>query len=227
MEFTLDWLLLALSALISVAVYSYLYRENMAFRLAEHIIIGSFTGHGLVMAIKNINESAVARVSAGEIVYFIPIILGFLFFTRYLREYDWLQRYPLAVVIGISSAVAARSFIQGWIWKSIQVTVSTPLNNLDAILLVLAMLLAMSYFTFTIKHTGAVGSITRIGRIVILLVFGLTIPFDLVSRLGSATSRLDWMIQNVPYVTAGATLLVLLWIVYELATKGVTEELRM
>jgi len=67
MEFTLDWLLLALSALISVAVYSYLYRENMAFRLAEHIIIGSFTGHGLVMAIKNINESAVARVSAGEI----------------------------------------------------------------------------------------------------------------------------------------------------------------
>jgi len=89
------------------------------------------------------------------------------------------------------------------------------------------MLLAMSYFTFTIKHTGAVGSITRIGRIVILLVFGLTIPFDLVSRLGSATSRLDWMIQNVPYVTAGATLLVLLWIVYELATKGVTEELRM
>jgi len=226
MEFTINWMMVTLSVLITVAVYSFLYRENMAFRLAEHVIIGSFTGHALVMAIKNINESAVARVSVGEIGYFIPIILGVLFFTRYIREYDWLQRYPLAVVIGISSAVAARSFIEGWIWKSLQVTISTPLNNLDHILILLAMLIAMSYFTFTIKHTGVVGSITRIGKIVILLVFGLTIPFDLISRLGSITSRLEWMIQAAPYVTAGATLLVLLWIVYDIATKGVTEELR-
>lgn len=225
MEFTLNWMMVTLSALISVAVYSYLYRENMAFRLAEHIIIGSFTGHGLVMAIKNINESAVARISAGEIVYFIPLILGVLFFTRYIREYDWLQRYPLAVVIGISSAVAARSFIEGWIWESILVTVSTPLNNLNSILIILTMLLAMSYFTFTIKHTGVVGSITRIGKIVILLVFGLTIPFDLISRIGSVTSRLEWMIQTTPYVSGGATLLVILWIVYEVATKKVTEDL--
>lgn len=222
MEFTVAWISLAISGILTIAVYSFLYRENFSFRIAEHILIGSFTGHTLVMALKNIKEIGTDRVIGGDVIYVVPLLLGVLFFFRYKREYAWVTRYPLAVLIGITAGVEARARFHGWIWKQLIETISSPLNNLNNIVVFLALVLTISYFTFTIKHTGAVGVAARLGRMMLLLTFGMTIAMDLVSRIGSAVARFDWLFTNIPYVTIASTLVFSIFVIYELAVKKPT-----
>ena len=219
MELTTAWFSMAISGVLSLAVYSFLYRENSAFRFAEHILLGSFTGHTLVMAVKNINETGVARIVSGELVYIIPVILGILLFARYFKDYAWITRYSFAVLIGITAGVEARARFHGWIWKRVTETLSTPLTDLSAIIILVAMLAVMSYFTFTVKHTGAVNIWARIGRGLLLMTFGMTIAMDMISRTGSVTARFSWMIENIPIVSTLGVLVLGAFIVYEF-TQG-------
>ncbi len=223
MELNAVWLSMAISGAITIAIYSFLYRENSAFRIAEHILIGSFTGHTLVMAVKNIQEVGVSRVAGGDLIFIIPILLGVMMFIRYIPQYAWTVRYPLAVLVGVTAGIEARARFHGWIWTQVTETITLPLNNLTNIVIVVSLLAVMSYFTFTVKHTGAVGQWTRVGRLILLLTFGMTISMDLISRLGSVTARFDWLFSNVPYVTAIGALALGAFIVYE-AIQGKSPE---
>jgi len=220
MEFTAAYASMALSTLLTVAIFSFLFRENRVFRLAEHIMIGTFTGHTLLMAIKNIRETGIDKVLSGNTILIIPLLLGILLFTRYSRKYLWIARYPLAVIIGVTAGVTARSEFQGQIWRQLQATVSSPLNNLNAIVIFVALLATISYFTFTIKHTGVVGGWTRFGKNLVLFSFGATAAMEVLTRIGEVTSRVEWLITKTPDVTVIATLVFIAWVVYELYIKN-------
>ncbi len=64
---------------------------------------------------------------------------------------------------------------------------------------------------------------TRLGRIVLLLTFGMTISMDLVSRTGSVIARFDWLFQNIPYVTSAVTLILVAFIAYEMLIQKKSE----
>ncbi|GAH24549.1 unnamed protein product, partial [marine sediment metagenome] len=76
-----------LSVLVSTTLilmmYTILYRENPAFRIGEHIMVGSTVGHAIVLAVFQIRDLAWIKfyegIMTGDLVglaYIIPIILG-------------------------------------------------------------------------------------------------------------------------------------------------------
>jgi hypothetical protein len=215
MEFTVAWLSMAIVGIITIAFYTYLYKDNPAFRLSEHILLGSFTGHTLLMAVKNIQEQGINKAVGGNIIYIIPLLLGVAFFTRYSSEYSWISRYPLALLVGVTAGVAARAEFQGSILISVQDMISTPLNNLDSIIIFVTLIATMSYFTFTIPHKGVFGSWAKIGQTLLLFSFGASASMEFVSRIGAVSARFEWLINKIPEVTVAGGIVVAAWIVYE------------
>lgn len=223
MEFNAAGIALALTGILTLFLFTYLYRENFLFRLAEHIIIGSFTGHAIIMGIKSIQETGVARVTGGDVTYVIPLILGLLFFSSLIKQYAWLARYPLAVGIGVTAAVEASTRFQAYIVKRTIQTISTPLTSINSIIIFLTCLSVLTYFIYTLERKEPLKTSARIGRIALMATFGLTIAFDVASRAGNLTARALWLFETVPDITIVTTVIIAAWIVYENRARIVSQ----
>ena len=123
-----DWKTLGtmIGAAITVAVMSQLYKDNPLFKLAEHMLVGSALGYGLVVTWYSmwVNEiipglqplsqygwralshpmqvaAAAKRPQAlGVWSVILPAILGLAMYSRLSKRYAWISRFPFAVMIG-------------------------------------------------------------------------------------------------------------------------------
>ncbi|UCG54987.1 MAG: hypothetical protein JSV32_01870, partial [Dehalococcoidia bacterium] len=58
--------LIWVSAILTLLVYSFLYKETVLFRFVEHLFIGTATGYFVVMSVKNISDMAITPLLVGE-----------------------------------------------------------------------------------------------------------------------------------------------------------------
>lgn len=111
-----------ISALLTLAVFSYLYRDNVFYKLAESIIVGVSAGYWIVL---NVWEVLIAKVlvkvapgvaryaflpdispdTKPDYIYIIPVVLGCLVFCRLIPRIGWLGRFPLAFVVGMTAGL--------------------------------------------------------------------------------------------------------------------------
>ncbi len=119
------------AALLTLAVYSFLYADSPVFRVAEHLFVGISAAYGAVIvfhqALKvlviwplvalvregllalHLHAYALPKPAENVIVDFrlyllpLPIILGLLIFGRFFRGYEWLSRWPIAFVVGFGA----------------------------------------------------------------------------------------------------------------------------
>ena len=111
-----------ISALLTLAVFSYLYRDNVFYKLAESIIVGVSAGYWIVL---NVWEVMIAKVlvklapgvaryaflpdispdAKPDYAYIIPVVLGSLVFCRLIPRIGWLGRWPLAFVVGMTAGL--------------------------------------------------------------------------------------------------------------------------
>jgi hypothetical protein len=199
---------------MTIGIYTYLYKVNPYWEVASHIFLGAYTGHTLVMAIKTIYDTGVTKILAGDLLSYIPMALGVLLFTRYTKM-QWIMRYPLAVLIGLTSGTITRGYIQALVITPLKQTIASPLNNLNNIIILIGFVLVLAYFTFIVKPSPAYNAVSRVGKIWLMGVFGMSIAQDFLPRVGSVVARFDYLIANVPYQTAIIGIVVLIYILYD------------
>ncbi len=120
-------------AAVTIAIMSQLYKDNPLFKLAEHMLVGSALGYGLVVAwysmwvgqilpavIKPIGTEGLRALSqpirvAAELnmpqmlgvwSIFVPGALGLLMYARLSRKYSYVSRVPYALMIGFGVGMA-------------------------------------------------------------------------------------------------------------------------
>jgi len=129
-----DWKTLGtmIGAAITVAVMSQLYKDNPLFKMAEHMLVGSALGYGLVVAWYSmwVNEiipgieplgqygwrallqpmqvaaEAQRPQALGVWSVILPAILGLAMYSRLSKRYAWISRFPFAVMIGFGVGMA-------------------------------------------------------------------------------------------------------------------------
>lgn len=117
-----------ISALLTLCVFSYLYRDNMFYKLAESIIVGVSAGYWLVNYFWEVLVVKVfVKVTPGIARYalvpdlpedakvdywtLVPVILGCLIFCRLVPKVAWLGRWPLAFVVGTTAGLKLITFL--------------------------------------------------------------------------------------------------------------------
>ncbi len=116
-----------LAAVLTLAIFSFLYKENPVYRLAEYLFVGISAGYGFAMtyflAMKpNLMEPFVIpilqrlHILGGPTLpinwwYIIPTIFALLYLSVITPKYSYLIRLPFAFLLGFGSGMAIpRSF---------------------------------------------------------------------------------------------------------------------
>lgn len=118
---------LILQIFFTLAVLSFLYRDNPIYRFAEHAFVGVAAGYFVVVEFHTVFMPNLVRplrdrglgglleghVNPVELLLLIPAALGLLVFFKFSRKGSWLSRWPMAVVIGVYSGQAILGSAQG------------------------------------------------------------------------------------------------------------------
>jgi len=169
-----------------IAVWSYLYKENIFSRTATTITISISTVHAFMYNYTNAYDMAVKPLLAGDILYIIPIILGLLLFARLSSKYSWLASYSYSVSLGIGTGATLTTLFSSNVAKLIVNTAERPFievgifNQLSGFLLFIGTALAITYWIFTKEATGVFGYGVRTGRWFLMVSIGYLYAEDVV-----------------------------------------------
>ena len=101
-----------IQAALTIALLSIVFKDNGFYKFSEHLYVGLYAGYTVVVTYFNyIRPSSKWVTQDGKYYYLIPVVLGLLIYTRYIRGIQWLARYNMAFVVGVGSGlVLARDF---------------------------------------------------------------------------------------------------------------------
>ena len=202
-----------IAAFLTLCIYSFLYRDNPFYRFAEHLLVGMSVGYIIVLTIyfglipyawTPIKNAVTGEASALGFLTLIPISMGFLFFARLSSRNAWLIRYPIAILMGISSGIMIPNAFQTDIFAQIRGTIA-PYSGIDslsafeiigAILMVIGVVCTLTYFFFSVEHRGPIAGISKVGIAFLMIGFGSAFGNTVMGRVALLIQRVDFLIND-------------------------------
>jgi hypothetical protein len=197
-----------IASILSLAILSFLYKENPFFRAAEHIFLGVANGYLVTFYWHRILVPILFRplFQQGELLLVIPFIIGMLYLTRFIPRISWLVRIPIAIYMGYWTGVLIPATIQAQIIKQVQGTILTAPNfqawNAGTMGIVwsaivfIGVLCTLSYFYFSREHKGVIGVTSRVGIVFVMIGFGAAFGYTVMARVSLLIGKLQYLLGD-------------------------------
>lgn len=198
-----------IAAILTLAIFSFLYKENPFYRFAEHLYVGIANGYAITFYWHRILvPSLFDRVGAAQTplstkVWLIAIaIIGALYFTRFIPKLSWLVRIPIAIVLGYSCGATIPRGIDAQIIRQLKATIITRASfvnwqaGLWAVFILLGVLATISYFFFSTERKGALKPLSYAGIIFIMIGFGASFGYTVMARISLFIGRLQFLLSD-------------------------------
>jgi len=196
------------AGLLTLAVFTFLYRDNPVYKLAEHLLLGISIGYMVVVTWNNTLRDSlfVPLLKENDWWLIIPLVLGLMMFARMFRKTRALVKIPIAVLIGSGAGVAIPAMLSARTMKQMSATVVPLLGqnhmpNITAIIVMLGVLTTLSYFYFSREHKGAVGVSAKTGTYFLMLFFGTTFGYTVMSRMSTFIGRMEFLLTDFLHLT--------------------------
>jgi len=200
---------------LTLFIFSFLYKDNPLFKLAEHLYVGVSVGYTIVKAYDTVIVHLIVKpiFEQGEIALLIPVTIGLLMLTRYVPKAAWMSRYSFAFIVGVGSGLAIPRTISSFILKQVEDTVRpllsmagsegvtfsmnlfNPASNLNAIIILIGVSSVLFYFFFSIEHHGPGKVVARTGIIFLMIAFGAAFGYTVMARMSLLIGRLTDLIE--------------------------------
>jgi len=186
-------------AFVTLALFSFLYKDNPLYKIAEHVFAGLSAGYyfGLIWDTVIVTQLWQPMIG-GKWELIIPGILGLLMFARFWPKYSWVSRVSLAFYMGTASGIFLTSQLHGLVLKQMQATM-LPLFNGDGfgaaaltIIVLIGVISTLAYFYFSKEHTGALGVTAKVGIWFIMISFGAHFGYTVMGRVVQFLAS-DWI----------------------------------
>jgi hypothetical protein len=203
---------LLVAAGLTLALYSFLYKDNPFFKAAEHIYVGVGLGYSLVIAwfqyikaelyyplVKYWVRDGVQ--GSPDYLLIVPMILGAFLLARFVRQLQWMSRWSFAFIIGFGSGVAIPNIIHANVLQQVRSSaVAIQFGDwvlaADAICALLGVISVLVYFYFSVEHKGAVGVVSKIGIWFLMISFGASFGYTVMGRMALFVGRVQWLIGD-------------------------------
>ncbi len=217
---------------LTLLIFSFLYKDNPLFKLAEHLYVGVSVGYVIVKTYDTVIVHLVVKpiVENGEYALFIPVGIGMLMLTRYVPKAAWMSRYAFAFIVGMGAGLAIPRTISSFILKQVEDTIRpllsiagsdgitfsmnllNPASNLNAVIILLGVSSVLFYFFFSIEHSGVGKVVARTGIIFLMISFGAGFGYTVMARMSLLIGRLTDLIEfsNASYGRPTIWLLILI-----------------
>jgi hypothetical protein len=192
-----------IAALLTLAIYSFLYKDNPVYKVAEHIFVGISAGYWTVIlwsnfAWPNLFEPLVRQ---GNLIYIIPIAVGLMMFAPFIPKLSWLVRIPLTFTMGVSMALVIIQTVQGEILPQVRATflpiAGIPFFQMVSnLLIILGVIFTLIYFYFSKPHKGALGIAAKIGIWFMMVSFGASFGYTIMARISLLIGRMYFLLHD-------------------------------
>jgi len=270
-------LLATVGAILTLCVYSFLYKDNPFYKFAEHLVVGVSAGYYLVIytfnfIVPNVTDPVFTLNLGGEAIRLggldwwmalAPGLLGLLLYTRFFPKIAWIGRWPLGIYVGGYAGLGISPVMQARVINQLRAG-ATPLAgtpdpfanmtnvclglvifiavtylllvkrqlgarntgakvgivalaalvgyggyvalsalsgagvvNLTNVMLVVGLLGTLTYFFFSMRHTGVLGVLARIGIVFLMVGFGASFGYTVMSRISLLIGRVGFLIDWV------------------------------
>lgn len=200
---------------LTLFIFSFLYKDNPLFKLAEHLYVGVSVGYTIVKTYDTVLVHLIWKpiVDNQEWTLLIPVFVGLLMLTRYVPRAAWLSRYAFAFIVGVGSGLAIPRTISSFILKQIEDTVRplvtmvpgeglsftwnvlNPASSLNTIIILVGVCSVLFYFFFSVEHTGPGKVVARTGILFLMVAFGAAFGYTVMARMSLLIGRLSDLIE--------------------------------
>ena len=210
-------------AALSLCIFSFLYKDNPFYKLAEHLFVGVSAGYFIALrfwtvivpnlwdplsrsfAGQGVNAARTGMFAAelgdyrGWLV--IPGLLGVLLFSRFFARVSWLSRWSLAVIIGVYAGIKTTGFAQGDFVAQVQSSL-VPLwtgqvaSSLNALIFTVGLITSLLFFFYSREHKGALGAASRLGIFFLMVSFGAGYGYTVMSRVSLLIGRFQFLLHD-------------------------------
>jgi len=194
----MDTLSLWIGAMFTLFIYTFAIKDNKLYRLTANLMVGSGAGFVTVSAINNIRRIALTPMMNGQILWIIPIIFGLTLYFRFSKEYFWVNRYGLSVIVSIGTALTITTVIYSQILAQIKSTFITPFT-IDNIIVIVIVITSVLFFVFSggtnVHKSNTFGYIRQVGLYAMMIAFGATFGNTMMSRIAEMSARMFYVLS--------------------------------
>ncbi|MCP4580904.1 MAG: hypothetical protein GY839_04755 [candidate division Zixibacteria bacterium] len=138
-----------------------------------------------------------------HIWYLIAAALGIMMLLRLVPKVGWISRWPLAFVVGTTSGVYLTRYLASNALAQINNTLKDfiPMGdpgfvswlNFNYLLILIGVLSGLTYFYFSKEHKGITGGAAKVGVYFLMITFGASFGYTVMSRMSLLIGRLDFL----------------------------------
>lgn len=197
---------------LTLFTYSFLYKDNPFFKIAEHLYVGAGLAWQIQLVIYKIiipkaYEPLKLAFQNGDWTTIwltvIPTVLGLSLITQFIPRISWISRYGFTFMMGYGAglalpAVLATDFINqivGTIQPFANFFSLTPGQMINALILLFGTISVLFYFFFSIEHKGAIKKISNIGIYFLMIYFGASFGNTVMARFSLLYGRFDLLVK--------------------------------
>lgn len=99
-------------AICTLAIYTFLYRENLIYRLFEHFYLGLAVGYGVFIVISQVlvPQWWVPMWNQGQWWWAFALVAGAMFYFIYSQKHNWISRLMFGLVMGLAAGSMFQDF---------------------------------------------------------------------------------------------------------------------
>jgi hypothetical protein len=193
-----------LAAFLTLCIFSFLYKDNILYRFAEHLFVGVSAGYLVALTWHNqIRPNLIVPLFfEGNLLYIIPLLFALCYFGRFVPRFNHLIRLPIAYVLGWGSGVAIPAFFQRDILRQTQGTLLVPNafarwdSGLWAVIILIGVISTLIYFFFSRERKGIIKPTANLGIVFIMLGFGASFGYTVMARISLLIGRLQFLLGD-------------------------------
>ncbi len=198
-------------AFFTLAIFSFLYRDNPFYKIAEHTFVGVSTGYAFVLAVAQTIKpnfwepfmQALSGLPEGNWWRLGGGVLGVLLLMRLNRKASWISSLPLALMVGVFAAIRMTGLAQTDLIGQINGTM-IPLyeegytffsweseSMLNNFVLIGGVVCVLIYFFFSLERRGIINVTSNIGIYFLMVTFGSSYGFTVMARVSLLIGRVE------------------------------------
>ena len=196
------------AGILTIAILSFLYGDNPVYKMAETLLVGVSMGYVLVITWTNTLMAVLFKPLFVESQFWLilPLIFGLFMFGRFHKSTSFLSRYSMAVLIGSGAGVAIPAMLGARTLRQMTATVEMVQGDsffmiFSGLVVVVGLFTTLSYFYFSREHEGIMGRSARVGTYFLMIFFGTTFGYTVMSRGSTFIGRMDFLQSDFLHLT--------------------------
>ncbi|MGB5106775.1 MAG: hypothetical protein WBP29_03615 [Candidatus Zixiibacteriota bacterium] len=208
-----------IAAFLTIGIISFLYKDNILYKICESIFVGISAGYWFITYFWDnlykkfwlgvnppLPSNPADPITEPNLWLWGGVILGVMMLTRLLgNKTSWIARWPLAFIVGATAGLKLMVYFTTDAMAQIYSTViefTAALYGGDfwtiwgALVIATGTVTGLIYFYFSKEHRGWFGGAAKIGTWFLMITFGASFGYTVMSRMSLLIGRVDFLLAD-------------------------------